>query len=262
MDCGFPDILNAFEQALELERELGTRTVECDRALLLPVSAPLGEAASRRFEPVRSGETPLPPGEGRNLLRPKHHENRSVRRQLQRHAGACPHKTGDCPHDFGACPLRSSGHNLGDCPHYLGDCPLRNSLPSHSIPELNRSPLWLAKCRVKRYLFAFLIRNEVDVCPVWENPMNPVNRRRKSIWRWGQTPRTEIGTDPICREKRPCGCAVAKHAAFSDLAGGLEAARRRFPQGRVMFVVTEAARHRLSMPWAPQGVGGGMVAFA
>ena len=37
MDCGFPDILNAFEQALELERELGTRTVDCDRALLVPV---------------------------------------------------------------------------------------------------------------------------------------------------------------------------------------------------------------------------------
>ena len=57
-----PEILNAFEQALELERELGTRTVECDRALLAPVSRSLGEAASRRFEPVRSGETPLPPG--------------------------------------------------------------------------------------------------------------------------------------------------------------------------------------------------------
>ena len=46
----FPEILNAFEQALELERELGTRTVECDRALLAPVSRSLGEAASRRFE--------------------------------------------------------------------------------------------------------------------------------------------------------------------------------------------------------------------
>jgi DNA polymerase len=33
-----PEILNAFEQALELERELGTRAVDCDRALLLPVS--------------------------------------------------------------------------------------------------------------------------------------------------------------------------------------------------------------------------------
>ena len=48
MDCGFPDVLNAFEQALELERELGTRTVECDRALLLPpvaTSAPLPQVA-------------------------------------------------------------------------------------------------------------------------------------------------------------------------------------------------------------------------
>ena len=34
-----PEILTAFEQALELERELGTRAVDCDRALLLPVSA-------------------------------------------------------------------------------------------------------------------------------------------------------------------------------------------------------------------------------
>ena len=33
-----PEILTAFEQALELERELGTRTVDCDRALLVPVS--------------------------------------------------------------------------------------------------------------------------------------------------------------------------------------------------------------------------------
>ena len=41
----FPEILNAFEQALELERELGTRTVECDRALLAPVSAATSAAA-------------------------------------------------------------------------------------------------------------------------------------------------------------------------------------------------------------------------
>ena len=33
----FDDILGAFEEALELERELGTRTVECDRALLVPL---------------------------------------------------------------------------------------------------------------------------------------------------------------------------------------------------------------------------------
>ncbi len=37
--ASFPEILNAFEQALELERELGTRTVECDRALLAPGGA-------------------------------------------------------------------------------------------------------------------------------------------------------------------------------------------------------------------------------
>lgn len=45
---GLPEILTAFEQTLELERELGTRTVECDRALLMPLPAPspLGEAAA------------------------------------------------------------------------------------------------------------------------------------------------------------------------------------------------------------------------
>ena len=32
------EILTAFEQALELERELGTRTVECDRARLMPLA--------------------------------------------------------------------------------------------------------------------------------------------------------------------------------------------------------------------------------
>ena len=40
-----PEILNAFEQALELERELGTRTVDCDRALLAPVPAATSAAA-------------------------------------------------------------------------------------------------------------------------------------------------------------------------------------------------------------------------
>ena len=57
MDCGFPDILNAFEQALELERELGTRTVDCDHALLAPRSGgtPLPPAGT-----PRSGGTPLP----------------------------------------------------------------------------------------------------------------------------------------------------------------------------------------------------------
>ena len=53
--ASFPEILNAFEQALELERELGTRTVECDRALL--ASLPPGGT-------TRSGGTPLPPGGG------------------------------------------------------------------------------------------------------------------------------------------------------------------------------------------------------
>ena len=61
MACGFPDILNAFEQALELERELGTRTVECDRALLLP-PAP-GETRSCASVPVRPrGRAALPTG--------------------------------------------------------------------------------------------------------------------------------------------------------------------------------------------------------
>ena len=61
MDCGFPDILNAFEQALELERELGTRTVECDRALLLPPSP--GGTRSCASVPVRPrGSAALPTG--------------------------------------------------------------------------------------------------------------------------------------------------------------------------------------------------------
>ena len=68
----FPEILNAFEQALELERELGTRTVECDRALLapggargaraLPSAAPvLGQRASRPLTVGRSGESAASP---------------------------------------------------------------------------------------------------------------------------------------------------------------------------------------------------------
>ena len=68
----FPEILNAFEQALELERELGTRTVECDRALLapggargaraLPSAAPvLGQRASRPLSVGRSGESAASP---------------------------------------------------------------------------------------------------------------------------------------------------------------------------------------------------------
>ena len=56
-----PEILNAFEQALELERELGTRTVECDRALLLPPSP--GETRSCASVPVRPrGSAALPTG--------------------------------------------------------------------------------------------------------------------------------------------------------------------------------------------------------
>ena len=75
----FPKILTAFEQALELERELGTRTVECDRALLLPPApgetrscasvpvrpcgsaAVLGQRASRPLTVVRSGESAASP---------------------------------------------------------------------------------------------------------------------------------------------------------------------------------------------------------
>ena len=36
----YNQLLDAFEQALELERELGTRTVDCDRTLLSPPTAP------------------------------------------------------------------------------------------------------------------------------------------------------------------------------------------------------------------------------
>ncbi|MBR0068811.1 MAG: uracil-DNA glycosylase [Kiritimatiellae bacterium] len=75
--ASFPEILNAFEQALELERELGTRTVECDRALLAPggargaralpsaatsAAAPsLGQRASRPLTVGRSGESAASP---------------------------------------------------------------------------------------------------------------------------------------------------------------------------------------------------------
>lgn len=59
------EILTAFEQALELERELGTRVVDCDRALLAPVSAAtsaavpaLGQRASRPLPAATSA--PLP----------------------------------------------------------------------------------------------------------------------------------------------------------------------------------------------------------
>ena len=54
----FDDILGAFEKALELERELGTRTVECDRALLVPLrpAAPLPAAPP----PAPKAETRIP----------------------------------------------------------------------------------------------------------------------------------------------------------------------------------------------------------
>ena len=54
----FDEILGAFEEALELERELGTRTVECDRALLVPMR-PASPSAPRAPEagaqPNRAG---------------------------------------------------------------------------------------------------------------------------------------------------------------------------------------------------------------
>lgn len=67
----FDDILGAFEEALELERELGTRTVECDRALLVPLRpaapvpvppppAPKAEApAPQTPKPTQRAEAPL-----------------------------------------------------------------------------------------------------------------------------------------------------------------------------------------------------------
>ncbi len=67
-----PEILAEFEQALELERELGTRTVECDRALLAPlrraeavaVQANQGAEASARVVP---DVPPEPANEPANL---------------------------------------------------------------------------------------------------------------------------------------------------------------------------------------------------
>lgn len=46
-----PEILEAFEKALELEHELGTRAVECDRALLLPSSQTGGSRAIGTIAP-------------------------------------------------------------------------------------------------------------------------------------------------------------------------------------------------------------------
>ncbi len=54
------EILGAFEKALELERELGTRTVECDRALLAPVKA---AEAARPSPPSAAVPDPVAPVE-------------------------------------------------------------------------------------------------------------------------------------------------------------------------------------------------------
>ncbi len=67
----FDDILGAFEEALELERELGTRTVECDRALLVPlrpaapVPAPPSPASSPSVPPSPAQPSPVPKTETR-----------------------------------------------------------------------------------------------------------------------------------------------------------------------------------------------------
>ncbi len=55
----FDDILGAFEEALELERELGTRTVECDRALLVPLR-PAPPAAPVPLPPAPQPPPPAP----------------------------------------------------------------------------------------------------------------------------------------------------------------------------------------------------------
>ncbi len=67
------EILGAFEEALELERELGTRTVECDRALLMPVKPEPPKPDTRNFETPKP-ETPkpvTPKPETRNFETPK-----------------------------------------------------------------------------------------------------------------------------------------------------------------------------------------------
>ena len=56
-----PEILNAFEQALELERELGTRTVDCDRALLSPPVAARDSVRPRESAALPTGTTGVPP---------------------------------------------------------------------------------------------------------------------------------------------------------------------------------------------------------
>ena len=64
MTDSLDNILGAFEQALELERELGTRTVECDRALLTPLrpAAPAAPKPAPKVEtPEPASQTPVPP---------------------------------------------------------------------------------------------------------------------------------------------------------------------------------------------------------
>ncbi|MGN0887707.1 MAG: hypothetical protein ACI4UY_02375 [Kiritimatiellia bacterium] len=64
MTDSLDNILGAFEQALELERELGTRTVECDRALLTPLrpAAPAAPKPAPKVEtPAPASQTPVPP---------------------------------------------------------------------------------------------------------------------------------------------------------------------------------------------------------
>ena len=52
----FDGLLEAFEEALELERELGTRTVDCDRALLMPLRPAPPPAPC----PASAGQPPKP----------------------------------------------------------------------------------------------------------------------------------------------------------------------------------------------------------
>lgn len=56
-----PEILEAFEKALELEHELGTRAVECDRALLLPSSQTGGRSAVGTIAPPPAAPRAAPP---------------------------------------------------------------------------------------------------------------------------------------------------------------------------------------------------------
>ena len=48
----YNQLLDAFEQALELERECGTRTVDCDRTLLSPPTAPAPAPVAPAARPV------------------------------------------------------------------------------------------------------------------------------------------------------------------------------------------------------------------